>query len=127
MIRQQSDAIGKEAEQQAHEKVRGPFRVCASIAQAHGEGAKLRRRLLGDTRSGPLRPQQFRFREDSAQDFQRRQGAIGRGSRGEQIVQAEAVYLRFRAIEVRMNFEAILVADHQQRRMIESVKFCRSG
>ena len=56
MIWQEADAIGKQAEQQTHEEMGGPFRVCASLPQTGGKVTKLRRRLLCDTRSGPLWP-----------------------------------------------------------------------
>jgi hypothetical protein len=55
MVRQKSNAIGKEAEEQAHEEVSHGLRVCAALFKAGGELGKLSRRRFGDAGGGALR------------------------------------------------------------------------
>ena len=91
VIGQKADAIGKEAEEQAHEEVGGTLRVNSSGHQVGSELRELGRHLLGDTGAGGLRAEQGRLGEHGPENFQRRQRAVCRGRAREKIVKREAV------------------------------------
>src|SRR6266542_2155714 len=71
------------------------------------------------TGAGLLRAEQFGIEEDGPQHFQRRQSAIRRGLGREKIIKGEAVGFRAGAGEVGMDLEALLIARHHQRRILQ--------
>src|ERR1035441_8300394 len=99
--------------------MRGAFRVFAPRTETERQSAKLRRYLLRDSQRGVLRLELLRRGEDSSKHLQGRESAIRRGGCGEQIVESEAVDVGSRPGEVGMHLKAVLVAYHQQRRILQ--------
>ena len=60
VFRQKADAVGKEAKEQAHEKVRDGLRVMAALLKTGGELGKLHRRRFRDAGGGALRAELLR-------------------------------------------------------------------
>jgi hypothetical protein len=83
VVRQKADAIGKEAEEQAHEEVGYGFGVRVALLQANGELGKLRGRCLRDAGGSVLRAELLRVSKGIFQDFKRRNGASNRSRIGE--------------------------------------------
>jgi hypothetical protein len=69
VVGQEADAIGKEAEEQTHEKVGRALRVNSSGHQVGSEFGEFCRNLLSDASAGGVRAKQFRFGERGPQDF----------------------------------------------------------
>ena len=114
MIGQKANAIGKEAEEETHEEMRGALWRNALLLQAVGKLGEFRRRVLGDASLGGLWAEQLGIGEHGPQNFQGRQRAIRRWFGSKQIVQRKAVNQRARTREIGVNLEPLLIARYQQ-------------
>src|ERR1019366_2908096 len=114
MVGQKADAVREQTEQQAHEEVSDALGFRAPLFKTGGELGKLPRRCFCDAGGGALGTELLGIGESLFEDFERRDGARGRGEIGEQVVQREAVDVRAGSGEVCMDFEKVLIADHQQ-------------
>jgi hypothetical protein len=93
--------------------------IFTSCAETERQSTKLRRYFLRDAECGEFWPELRGRGEDGAKYLQGRESAIRRGRRGEQIVKSEAVDVRSCPGEVGMHLEAVLVAYHQQGRILQ--------
>src|ERR1039457_7376743 len=98
--------------------MRRALRVNAALLQAVCELGELRGRVRGDARLRGLGVEQLGIGKYRAENFQGRQRTSSGGRGGEQIIKREAVHQRARAREVGMNLKSLLIARHQQWRVL---------
>jgi len=70
---------------------------------------------FGDAGGGAVRAELVEVAEDVAEDFKRRDGAGGRVAGVEQVFEREFVDARRQVFKFRVDFEAVEVADDEQR------------
>ena len=108
-VRQDAHVLGEEAEEQADQEVRGRVRLRAVLAQELRQPGELPGRLLCHLLGGLRRAQRVRIVKCLAQDRQL--------LRQQQIIQAQLVDPLDGVSEVRVDDDALKIADDQQRRV----------
>ncbi len=109
LVVQQANVLGEHREHELHEEVSGVVGRDAALPHAVGDLANEFGGLRGDGFGRLARTQGFGIGEDTTQQVE-----VGRFGK---LGQAELVYLLHRAGKIRVDFEAVEIANDEQRRV----------
>ena len=110
-LRQQPRVFAEHAEHELHQEVGGPQRLDPLVAHPVSQLGEPLGRLYRDLLAGDAGPQRVGVGKEPAEDVE--VGRVG------QTGQVEDMHLLGRAREVRVDLEAVHVANDQQRRVLQ--------
>lgn len=116
---QKVDVLGEQAEQQAHEEVRGSARFISPFPQALSDLGKLPRCSLRDLCRCLLGSQPVRISEQRAQHFQGCQSTWTQWRACQQVSQVEGIHHLYRHGKGGMHLKAVEIGHDQEWRVLQ--------